>query len=237
MKTNHSIHTPSIARRVVCAAALSAALMLAAARPALAQTTPKVLPVNSSPHGKSYAEWQAAFWQWAFSLPTANHPLFDETGADAAVGQTGHVWFLGGVFSASGSATRAVTVPAGTMLFFPIINVECSSVEAPPFFGATAEEQSSCAQAFTLGNLACEIDGVAVSNLADYYVVSPQFTFDLPADNILGIPGGVTGATAVSAGVHLMVAPLSKGEHTIRFSGTYVDLDFTLDITYHLTVE
>jgi hypothetical protein len=33
-----------------------------------------------------------------------------------------------------------------------------------------------------------------------------------------------------------MLAPLSVGEHTVHFGGTYSDFGFTLDITYHLTV-
>jgi len=38
-------------------------------------------------------------------------------------------------------------------------------------------------------------------------------------------------------GIFVMLAPLSSGPHTIHFTGTIGDpVNFTLDITYHLTV-
>src|SRR5262249_11776095 len=48
---------------------------------------PGVFTPNSSPYGKTYGEWSAAFWQWEFSLPVDHHPLFDT--APASTGQSG----------------------------------------------------------------------------------------------------------------------------------------------------
>jgi len=79
----------------------------------------------------------AAWWQYAFSIPVHNpsnfsqflNPLFDETRTDCAVGQANNpVFFLVGVFNISGKATRTCTVPAGKMLFFPILNVEADAL-------------------------------------------------------------------------------------------------------------
>jgi len=58
------------------------------------KNNPAVMPVNSNPHGASYGEWAARWWQWEFSLPTTGNPIFDT--ADCNAGQTGKVWFLGG---------------------------------------------------------------------------------------------------------------------------------------------
>src|SRR5262245_11884284 len=38
---------------------------------------PGVLPPQSNPYGASYGEWSAKWWQWAFSMPHTDHPLFD----------------------------------------------------------------------------------------------------------------------------------------------------------------
>lgn len=60
-------------------------------------------------YGRTYSEWNAAWEQWADSIPTANHPLFDN--GNCSVGQSGPVWFLGGKFIAiggSGSYTGVV---------------------------------------------------------------------------------------------------------------------------------
>jgi hypothetical protein len=33
-----------------------------------------------------------------------------------------------------------------------------------------------------------------------------------------------------------MLQPLPVGQHTVRFGGTFTDVGFTLDVTYHLNV-
>ena len=54
-----------------------------------AAANPGVLPVVSKPHGKSYGEWAAAYWQWALSIPADRNPLTDTTGAFGGEGQSG----------------------------------------------------------------------------------------------------------------------------------------------------
>jgi hypothetical protein len=196
---------------------------------------PGVMPPNSMSHGMSYAEWSAAWWRWALSLPADQNPFFDETGcANGANGQLGSVWFLTGVISVSGTAVRDCTVPAGKALFFPIINTECSTLEGPPFHGDNEAELRACAEGFIFGDVFAEIDGVVVQNLDRYLVESPLFTFTVPPNNVLGIPAG--SGQSVSNGHYLMLAPLAVGEHNIRFGGTFTDFSFSLDISYHLTV-
>jgi hypothetical protein len=211
-------------------------LTLAAASCLLsANTAADVIPPGANPHGKSYAEWSATWWQWALSLPASENPLFDEgVSVNGANGQSGKVWFLTGVFNASGIANRSLTVPAGTMLFFPVINTECSTLEGAPFHGENATELTDCATSFTVGNLVADIDGVPVSNLEQFEVTSSMFAFTVPEENVLGVAAGT--GFAVSNGVYLMLSPLSVGEHVVHFGGTFLNFDFTLDITYHITV-
>lgn len=205
---------------------------------ALVTANAQVVPSNSTYRGKTYAEWSAAWFQWAINTPIAHHPALDETGADAAVGQSGNVFFLTGVFNASGTVERSITVAPGTALFFPLINVDCSTLEPEPFHGDTEAELRECAAVLmdsTSGWFA-EIDGKSVANLDAFRVQSPVFPFNAPTENILGVPGGGSGL-AVSDGVYLMLAPLPKGEHTVHFGGTFDDFGFTLNITYHITVK
>jgi hypothetical protein len=213
------------------------------------QGNPGVIPPQSRPFGLTYGEWSARWWQWALSLPTSAHPLFDT--ADCSTGQTGHVWFLGGTFAAVpgpggtlvGSATRSCTVPAGTALFFPVLNSECSTAEGN---GSTDAELRSCAEFLVDHTVASSatVDGRSIQNLDRYRKQSPLFQYGpLPADNLLGLPAGTT-SDAVADGFYLFLAPLSAGDHTIHFSGELVfttaadgfDLDFLLDITYNITV-
>src|SRR5258706_8430346 len=84
---------------------------------------PGVAPPQSNPYGASYGEWGSRWWQWAYSLPVSQNPLFDETGAFAANGQPyKQVFFLAGVYNSTGQAERTITVPAGTALFLPVVN-------------------------------------------------------------------------------------------------------------------
>ena len=84
------------------------------------------------------------------------------------------------------------------------------------------------------------IDGVPVSNLSDYRVQSPLFEFTLPEDNVfayfgMDAPAGTT-SPAVDAGVYLLLAPLRVGEHTLEIRGTFDELGYTIDTTFHITV-
>jgi hypothetical protein len=213
---------------------------------------PGVLPPHSSLHGKTYGEWSGKFWKWQFSLPVDRNPIFDT--ADCSEGQSGHVWFLGGTTTSTevepgvilGQVTRDCTVPVGTALFFPIVNVECSTVEGN---GKTEAALRDCANSFAdlITELSAELDGRPLHHLARYRVESPIFFFGpLPDNNVLqffgvAAPAG-TVSRAVSDGVHLLLAPLSGGAHTLHFRGV-IDLSsidgptVIQDITYHLNVK
>jgi hypothetical protein len=198
-----------------------------------------ILPPQSHAFGKTYGEWGAEWWKWAFSIPVPVNPLFDETGALVAQGQSGNVWFLGGVINASGTVVRNVTIPAGKALFFPVANTEASTVEG---FGTTEAELRATAKAQTDGVifLAAEIDGQPVQHLEAYRHQSPLYQFGpLPENNVLqffGVdaPAG-TVSNSVDDGYYLMLAPLSVGQHSLHFAAEFAG-GFKLDITYHITV-
>ena len=196
-------------------------------------------PGVSSPEanylGLSYGEWAARWWQWVFSIPgDSDHPF--NPGGDVLQNQAGNVWFLVGVF---GFEEREITIPAGKALFFPVLNVECSTLEAEPFHGDDAPSLSACANGYLdqTSGLACEIDGKSVKSLASFRTESPMFTFGpLPDPNLYGLPVGATGQ-AVDAGFYVMLPPLGVGEHTIHFSGTFDVFEASIDTTYNVTVE
>ncbi|MGE0826167.1 MAG: hypothetical protein AB7G75_17055 [Candidatus Binatia bacterium] len=214
---------------------------------------PRIIPPHAKAHGMTYGEWSAKWWQWAYSLPVDQNPWFDEKGscANGANGQFGPVWFLTGVINESGTAVRNCTVPVGKAFFFPIINAEDATLESG-LTGEDLREFPTFAMSLVT-KIAAEIDGVPVENLYDYRAVSPLFVYGpLPDNNVLAYfgfdaPAGSTNAgappnntftpSAAADGYYLMLAPLSAGQHTIHFTGTFGDpVNFTLDITYNLTV-
>lgn len=212
----------------------------------------RLIPVERSPFGTSYGDWAATWWQWALAIPAGpGHPLFDETGVDCGVGQSGPVFFLGGVFNVSGSAVRDCTVPARKHLFLPIVNVECSNVEGNGNDGAALR---ACADFFAslARDLVLELDGASFTNLTSFRTLSPAFGFALPDGNLFQLfgvdaPAGTCSKDGMGIcvdylsagdGFYVMLAPLSAGQHTLHFRGTFGDpINFTTDVTYHLTIQ
>jgi len=245
---------------IVVAAALILGLALVALSvpPVLANDNdrdgPKVFDRNSVAYGRTYSEWSAAWWQWAFSIPVASHPLFGN--GDCSIGQSGPVWFLGGRFCISGdsncngTATRSCTVPAGEALYFPLGNVEDSAPEEPnwgcgnnlpPLLAGTIAEMRQCAASFVNAtNLEADVDGRQIRNLStNFRVQSVEFEVTWPSDNVLNaigegpFPAG-TYSPVVDDGFYVLLAPLPVGNHTLHFqSGPPPNGQ---NITYHLTV-
>lgn len=181
--------------------------------------------------GRTYNDWQVLWWQTAFNTPIVggNHPVF----SGGSLGEHDGVLFLTGV---GGGVTIDLTVSTSTAIFFPILNIESSVYEGPPFHG----DDEASLQANSEGlldqatGLFAEIDGVPVADLTPYRFVSPMFTWGpLPADNILGAPVGTT-SNAADAGYYLLLTPLSAGNHTIHFGGIVDSLGASIDTTYNI---
>jgi hypothetical protein len=228
------------------------AKVTAAAVPA---TIPGIAPIQSNPYGQSYGEWSAHLWQWEFMQPVTASLVFDTAGCSA--GQSGPVWFLGGIIVPNSTLgytavapPRTCTVPAGVSLFIPLMNTECSSMPNDAFGDASEAGLRSCAEFFAnminRNTLSVTVDGVQISGsaLAQYRAESPLFQFGpLPQGNpfdLIEAPTQGDVATSVSDGYYVMLRPLSAGKHVVHFYGE-VDMPdgsliFAQDITYHLIV-
>jgi hypothetical protein len=207
-----------------------------------------VLPPGRPAYGKTYGEWSEAWWQWAYSIPVPANPLFDSTGSLCGTGQSGRVWFLAGIFNATGIAVRdSCVIPLGRPIFIPILNGECSNVEGN---GSTVDNLRACAkgQMDLAANLSAEVDGVPVPDIAQYRVQSPTgFGLTLPENNLLQLFGFKAPAgsclpqgeacppyLSFADGYYLMLAPLGPGAHTLHVHGEIPAFGFALDVTYHL---
>jgi hypothetical protein len=208
-----------------------------------------ILPPNSrsTAVALSTADWSANWWQWAFQIPNSVNPNLDLTGGSCGVGQWGPVFYLSG---GGGIINRTCTVPAGKALFFPIINVECSNIEGPPFQGRNEAELKACVKRWMNGLIPSSLkltirsmDGgrpvdISVPNLDSFEVRSPVFTFVLPQDNMFGLPQG-TPALSMSDGIWVMLR-LAPGRYTVHFEGKIAppgapDTNIQ-NVTYQLTV-
>ena len=218
---------------------LGIALLLTMLLPTISFATnpnPGVFPPSGPTLGLTYQEWSARWWQWATSMSLDKHPLADTAGCSR--GQFGPVWFLGGQFAGTPpGGSRKCTVPAGKALFFPIVNVDCSSLETGDFYGATPKARRTCARGIIdyVTDLAVEIDGIPLKNLTKYRATSPNIVFAVaPSPNVLAVDGG--SGELVGDGYYLLLEPLSSGQHTLHFKGTFSQWGAVVEQSYIVTV-
>ena len=198
------------------------------------------------------------WWQWAFSIPVSDSPLFDDTGADAYNGQSySDLLFLCGTFSVIplpngiviGEVTRSISVKRGTTFFFPLLNAENDNVGfgVPHLAGAALFVVGVSGLYATLTPTKADFKK-ATGPTQDWgyqRLQSPVFSFTLPAtDNLYQYFGvEVSGAVSpvVADGYYSFIPgtgsdALAPGYYLLQFGGTSPDGTFIEAITYHITV-
>lgn len=197
-----------------------------------------VVQVDEVVDGQLVSEYANIWWQWTYSMPPEISPVRDNLGTHCHQGQTGDVWFLAGGYGSS-TINRICEVPAGKYLFFPVINM----VYWPRYKGAiTCDEakENAALNNDSLLEIRIELDGMESWNPANTRIASSE-CFDL-----LGMvpreyePPYVY--PAASDGYWVMLKPLSRGTHSLKFSAQYnnEEGDFghmAQDIEYQLIVK
>ncbi len=167
-----------------------------------------VYSAGDSVYGATLGEWSARHWQWTVRLPIGENPGQDATGVRCGTDQNAQVFFVPRNFP-------SCEVPAGTLIFVPIVGTECSTVESPPYYGETEAELRTCASTDVdrYTGIIVRVDGELVPDIGAYRASSPLFSLTLPENNVLGVPPG--SANAVADGYQLLLTPLPLGEHEI----------------------
>jgi hypothetical protein len=202
-----------------------------------------VFPPTANMYGKSYAEWSAEWFKWAYALPTTDHPITDEDGSDGYTGQPGgQVFFLAGTFGST--VTRDIIIPHGKGVLFPIFNYindyPCPDPNFEPAPGQSLEDflAEGAQVLINLGsNYSVNLDGQDLNNVGDYRFTSDLFYFTANPDFVNWDPCVVPGPQpGVADGYWMMLKPLSHGEHTLQFHAEVTDWGWVLDVTYNITV-
>ena len=213
---------------------------------------------KSAPAGQTYGRWAAAWWQWALGIPAAEDPVVDTTGQSCSQRQVDDVWFLAGSFGAV-PVVRNCEVPAGTSLFFPLINQFAAAFLNDPPNTRTEQFLRNVARCTEPAQISMRIDGSKVSKELLVFTgasgsQSPLFNVQLPPDTIAKPPldpvfvsSNVFGLTqnevpelllspTAEQGYYVFLYPLRPGPHTIAWTASGCAPGFSQDITYHLTV-
>ena len=196
---------------------------------------PQVIPPD--PLTGIYGDLLAKWWQWTLAFPANADPASDTAPQEA--NQSGPVWFLAGIHGSAitggaGTVTRQITIPAGTVLFFPILSLEDDNTGCPNFTDFTVAElrAANTDNWSAVTQTTCTVDGVAVRGLENpqstpFLIDSPVFSYTLADhDNIVAadfsepcVPNGITVFPVVAEGACILLAPLSPGHHVIQFVG------------------
>lgn len=199
----------------------AAALLLALAQPAAAQTAP-LIPPTKPVAGASQEEWSKRWWRWALSFDDEDSPVADRDGRLCAEGQSGPVWFLAGTYGTA-RTVRSCRVPAGKTLFFPLINYvtfepddadeSCASLKR------RAAELTPAPDALVL-----EVNGKRFSGLAAHRQATRRCFRIADDDDTL----------AAGNGFYVALGPLKKGRYTLNFGGILPGMSqavtYTLDV-------
>jgi hypothetical protein len=194
---------------------------------------PGVFSKDSSPYGVPYGKWIARWWQWSYSIPTAQHPRDAYAPEKCGVNQQGSVWFLADQLG--GKEERTCTTPANKAVMIPLLTGECD------YEVKTDEELRRCAMAGNeYGVIEATVDGVKIKNLEQYRTQSGFFNITIPEDNIYGGPAGTYRAFA--DGFFVFLEPLSAGKHDIHLKVSVLNpvessYNYNADWTYNLIVE
>jgi hypothetical protein len=194
-------------------------------------------PPPTAPHLKSYSQWGALWWTWAFGTPATNNPVLDTTGEHCAVGQlVPGTFFLAGTLDGT-AVSRTCTVPVGDAFLIPILNKSYFAQQTDPPEQRTEDfvrAQVTCVE--TNPTLGLTVDGVAIANPKNLLEKSVLFSLSLPADNVFGVPAQVL-SPSVDEGYYAFVEPLSAGSHSVHITSTSAACGTLQDSTYKLIVQ
>ncbi len=205
---------------------------------------PGVLPPQSHPYGKTYAEWAAEWLKFVYSVPFDHNPQFDfslNVPLPGVVGQSGAVSF---------PISSDAIVPAGQGIFLQVFRVNlgtCPGNPDPfvlPAPGQTIEERlTELAQIYNdaVTELTVEIDGVRLKNPFQYRASSgvlSNLAFGPGYEDFITPCGPGPGEHQdIVEGFWLMLAPLPKGQHTIHVAFAQTLWDLSVEYVLHITVE
>lgn len=196
------------------AAAVLFAIAVAALIPSTAlagNANPQVLPPNAKVMGVPLGDWFSRWLSWIVTVPEGS----------CNANQGGKVFFI--PHTAPGTTVEtSCTVQAGTMIFASGGGVVCGEVDS-----VTPAGRRACVVAARsdFEAVAITVDGRQVRDIDRYFAISADFRWFFPDG---------TSTLAAAAGWHVILAPLSPGEHTIVVRD--VVLGEVAQLTAHVTV-
>ena len=149
--------------------------------------------------GQKLTDYQGPWWTWAATEPPETNPVGDLTGEHCGRNQLDDVWFLAGTFG--GEVTRRCSVPEGTAILFPVINL---------FSG----EPNDCADFMSVATGGASLNG---DEQPLDRIDAETIVFTAAPDNVFELDPDTYEATA--CGLWVQIAALPAGQHELQIRG------------------
>jgi hypothetical protein len=213
--------------------------------PVTASSSVNIHPPGSEPYNLTYADHAKNFWKWTLAIPAVENPVNDQTGEKCSNGQmnsNSSVFYLS--FNNGGKSERTCTVPAGTALLIPVMQVAITDKDIP---GASIEELDSATKKDqdSVNSLYLKIGDKEYNydDLLKYRTHTNAFDVVWADKAIFGIIDGGP-AKAVADGFYIITEPLKNGTYPIHFKSSLIcpdpdcaDPNFVQDINYKIIAE
>jgi hypothetical protein len=213
--------------------------------PVTASSSVNIHPPGSKPYNLTYADHAKNFWKWTLAIPASENPVNDQTGEKCSNGQTNSnssVFYLS--FNNGGKSERKCTVPTGTALLIPVMQVAITDKDIP---GASIEELDSATKKDqdSVNSLYLKIGDKEYNynDLLKYRTHTDAFDVVWADKAIFGIIDGGP-AKAVADGFYIITEPLKNGTYPIHFKSSLIcpdpdcaDPNFVQDIQYTIIAE
>lgn len=192
---------------------------------------------DSSPYGFSYASWTTRWWQWALSIPSCINPVVDKNGTYWATNQPdSDVWFMAGRFGGHDKSypDRKIKVSSGRSFLFPVLNCEANQLEYPELTTEDMLIDHVTNDVNTVVKKDFNINGKILKPVR-IPSVPKLFSVTINRDNVLGVNGGMTNATA--DGYWIFLKPLPNGVYIIKLEGSCESGRLNAGATYEIEIE
>ena len=166
------------------------------------------------------------YWVWAFNEPPDANPLLGSA-PFCAESESGAVAFLPGSFI-DGVNERSCEVKRGQWMFLSVLSSLYIAFESDPPETKTEEAMLDFARCPD-GTATVTVDGFSF-NATRSYIETGVFDFPVTEGGLLeSLLGGEQTDGAVVAGIHVVLPPLPRGEHTISWHAESLDCGFDTD--------
>ena len=173
--------------------------------------------VSGSTGGDLVGDWYAQ----NLALTKSDSPFGGTANLCLDLGRNGKVLSpAGGIADATGLIEMTCTVKVGRPVLLVLTSADCSSAEAPPFFGKTARDQRLCViealKGLDITSITVSVDGARPVDIHSprFFAVSPQRRVTFPNDPVFEntTPGP---ATFVAAAWIAEIRGMERGRHVV----------------------